>query len=103
MRLSTQIVDESNHERFAAVEELEPMRFGGARAADVRFAIPQDRLTPGDYLLVFEASMPGVRTVRSAVRFSKRNRADAQEKESREAQRSAATIADILDGYERVE
>ena len=69
--LTTTIVDQQDRTVHAAKEMLDASAFTGSAGVDHRFELPIDRLTPGSYLLRFEATAVGkpvVREVRFVVR-----------------------------------
>jgi len=66
--LVTRITDAVDKPVLDRSETVGPDRFSEARAADVRFVLPVQQLTPGDYLLTFEVS-GDKRTVKRDVPF----------------------------------
>jgi hypothetical protein len=54
--LTTSILDEHDVKVFSSESTLEPDRFSAARAADVTFTLPLDKLKPGAHVLVFEVA-----------------------------------------------
>jgi hypothetical protein len=66
--MTTTIVDERDETVFNVKSPLVADGFGRARTADHRFDVPADHLTPGAYLLRFEATA-GRETVSREVRF----------------------------------
>jgi hypothetical protein len=68
VNLSTKVVDRQNSTVFAQTDTLGSERFAMGRSADERFALPLSQLSPGEFLLSFEASL-GKTIVRRDVRF----------------------------------
>jgi hypothetical protein len=66
--LTARILDAAGAEVFTQADRLSADRFGAGRAADVSLAVPLQRLSAGEHLLTFEATLDKV-TVRRDVVF----------------------------------
>jgi hypothetical protein len=66
--VTTRVTDAQDKTVFNRTEVTAAEAFAEARAADVRFMLPVAQLTPGDYLLTFEAAIDKT-TARRDVRF----------------------------------